>query len=160
MPELGAYTEDVVFNWEAADSLVAELRSTANVLERQIGERRQIAAGARTQWEGSYGEQFDGRTNICTGDAQRFVTKMREAANGLQELADLAREEQDRREQAREWVAQQEDKNLVEEGLDALQSVFGFGEDVPPPPPPRDPPNIPIHDPSSAPRGPSTPALS
>lgn len=156
MPDLGAYEEDVRFNWTAADALVAELRSAAKVLDKQIGERKQIGAGARKQWEGSYAEKFDGRMNTCTGDAQRFVTSMHKAADDLQELARLAREEQQRRQQAREWVAQQKDKNWFEKGVDAVTDFFG-GEDVPPPPPPRDEPRIPIHDVPSTPRGPATP---
>jgi uncharacterized protein YukE len=157
MPDLGAYKEDVRFNWTAADALVAELRSTASVLDRQIGERKQVGAGARKKWEGSYAQQFDGRMNTCTGDAQRFVTSMRKAADDLQELARLAREEQQRRQQAREWVARQERKDWLDRNIiDPVKSVF-VGEDVPPPPPPRDPPKIPIHDAPSTPRGPATP---
>ncbi len=43
MADLGAYNEDVKFNWAAADKLVAELRSTATVLANQIGERKRIS---------------------------------------------------------------------------------------------------------------------
>lgn len=158
MADLGAYNEDVRFNWTAADNLVAELRSTARVLDNQVGERKHIAVGARAQWKGSYGQQFDGRLNICTGDAQNFVNKMREAANDLEELARLARQEQKRRDNAREWVRQQEDKNFLERGLDAA-SDFLFGEDMPPgiAPPIQSESKIPIHDTPSE-RGSSTPA--
>lgn len=159
MADLGAYEEDVKFNWTAADNLVAELRSTARVLHDQIGERRRIGGGARAQWEGSYGQQFDGRLNICTGDAQNFGNKMRDAADDLEELAKLARQEQQRRVNAREWVRQQENKNALEEAWDGTKSFFGFGEDVPPEvaPPIQAESKIPIHDRPSE-RGPSTPA--
>lgn len=153
MGDLGAYREDVVFNWEAAASLVAELRSLATVLDWQVGERRRIAGGARKHWTGVYGDQFDGRIGICTGDAGQFATSMRDAANKLEELARLAREEQQRREQARAWV-EQNDRNWFERNVwDPV-----FGEDVPEPPPPKDPPRIPIGDPSSGSRGPAVPA--
>lgn len=85
------------FNWTAANALVAKLRSTATELDKQVGERKQIGAGARKQWEGSYAQQFDERLGTCTGDAQRFVTSMRQAANDREELARLAHQEQQRR---------------------------------------------------------------
>jgi hypothetical protein len=161
MADLGAYNEDVKFNWAAADKLVAELRSTATVLANQIGERKRIGGttGARKHWEGVYAQQFDGRLNICTGDAQNFVGKMREAANDLEELARLARQEQQRRVNAREWVRQQENKSGFDKAVDGVQSFFGFGEDVPPDiaPPIQSESRIPIHDRPSE-RGPSTPA--
>lgn len=158
MADLGAYDKPVVFNWTAADALVAELRSTARVLNEQIGERRRIGGGARVQWNGSYGQQFDGRLNICTGDAQNFVNKMRGAADDLEELASLARQEQQRRVNAAEWVRQQEDQNFLESGLDAASDLL-FGEDMPPEiaPPIQEESKIPIHDTPSE-RGPSTPA--
>lgn len=159
MPDLGAYQEDVKFNWTAADDLVAELRSTASVLADQIGVRKRIAGKAREQWEGSYGQQFDGRLNICTGDAQRFVTKMRDAANDLEELAKLARQEQQRRVNARKWVSEQQNKSGIEEAWDGFTSFLGFGEDVPPDvaPPIQEKSSIPIHDTPSD-RGSATPA--
>jgi uncharacterized protein YukE len=160
MPDLRGINEDVQFNWNAAAELVAEFRSTANVLNQQIGERKQVGAAARKQWEGAYATQFDGRLNICTGDAQRFVVSMRKAADDLEELARLARQEQQRRVLAREWVAQQERKNWFERNVvDPVKEVFGEA-DVPPPPPRVEPPKIPIHDAPQTPRGSSTPGRS
>jgi hypothetical protein len=160
MADLGAINEDVQFNWKAAAALSAELRSTANIMDTQIGQRTQNSAGARKQWAGTYAEQFDTRMTTCNNDAQRFITSMRTAANQLDELAKLAQQEQQRRVQARAWVAQQKNKNLFEQGVDAVENFFGASNDVPPPPPPIQPPPIPIHDPSPAPRGPSVPARS
>jgi uncharacterized protein YukE len=82
--------EPIRFAWATADALVAELRATANELDNQIGHRNQIGATARKQWEGSYAQQFDDRLKICTGDAQRFGTSLRNAANDLQELINKA----------------------------------------------------------------------
>ncbi len=138
---LGAIGEDVQFNWAAAGELAAELRSTAGVLEYQVGERRRIAVGAREQWEGVFAGQFDGRVGICTGDAQRFAAAMCQAAAKLEELARLARQEQQRREQARAWVEQQESEGWLERNI--LDPLFGE-DDLPPPPPPVEPPRIAI----------------
>ncbi len=125
----------------AAGELAAELRSTAAVLEYQIGERRGLGAAARARWEGVFAEQFDGRAAICTRDAQRFAAGMRRAADQLDELARLAREEQQRRVQAREWVASQQREGWFERNI--RDPLFGE-DDLPPPPPPVDPPRIAI----------------
>jgi hypothetical protein len=138
MGELGAIHEDVRFDWGKASELASELRSTAGVLEGQVGERNRIKTPAREHWEGRYAGEFDGRVATCTGDASRFASSMRQAAQQLDEMARLAREEQDRREQAREWERNNDDGGFLDSVGD-----FVFGEDdVPPPPPPVEPPSI------------------
>lgn len=161
MPELGAYQENVQFNWCGAAVLAAELRATATLLDWQVGERRRIAGGARAKWEGAYGGQFDGRVVTCTGDATRFATSMRDAADMLDELARLAREEQDRRVAARAWVAKQNSGGGFL-GLGHVTDAIGdwvSGDDMPPPPPPVEPPTIPVYDTSPAARGPASPGV-
>jgi hypothetical protein len=138
MGDLGAIHEDVRFDWGKASELAAELRTTAGVLEGQVGERNRIKEPAREHWEGRYANEFDGRVSTCTSDASRFAGSMREAARQLDEMARLAREEQDRREQAREWERNNDDGGFLDSVGD-----FVFGEDdLPPPPPPVEPPSI------------------
>ena len=73
---------------------------------------------------------------LCTGDAQRLAAALREAADQVDELARLAREEQDRREKARQWQREQEDEDFLDQVGD-----FIFGEDdLPPVPDPVTPP--------------------
>lgn len=144
MGELGAFREDVRFGWTEATALAAELRSTASSLEAQITERYGIKRPAREEWRGRFAVEFDGRVGICAGDADRLANSLRDAADGLDELARLAREEQDRREYAREWDANHDDGGF----LDGVGD-FVFGEDdLPPPPPPVEPPRIAIIQPS------------
>ncbi|HKE76136.1 MAG TPA: hypothetical protein VKB57_21140, partial [Acidimicrobiales bacterium] len=103
----------------------------------------------RANWKGTYGDEFDGRVTTCTGDASRLLASMREAARQLDEMSRLAREEQDRREAAREWVKNDDDGGF----LDGVHD-FVFGEDdVPPPPPPVAPPTIGIEAPAPGSRG-------
>ena len=140
MGELGAIHDDVEFAWTEASTLAAELRSTATSLEGQIAERNSIKGPAREAWRGRYAREFDGRVELCGADADRLATALRGAADDLDELARLAREEQDRREYAREWEANQDDGGI----LDGIGD-FVFGEDdLPPPPPPVEPPTIAI----------------
>jgi uncharacterized protein YukE len=149
--------DDVQFNWKAADELVAELNSTAAELDKQINERQKSGAKAREQWKGFYGDQFDGRLKICTGDAKRLAEAMRDAAKGLKELIKAAHQEQDRRVKAREWVKEHGHRSLAGQVWHAATDWL-LGDDVPPPPPPVDPPKIPIRDTQSTSRGSATPS--
>jgi hypothetical protein len=133
--ELQGIEEDVRFNWAGADALEQELRSTAGALDGQVSRRNGYASAAREEWRGVYSRQFAQRMRICTGDAGRLSDAMTLAANQVQELAEAARREQDRRERAREWKREQDDEGLLEKGKDFL-----FGEDDKPPIPPPEPP--------------------
>jgi uncharacterized protein YukE len=133
--ELHGIEEDVRFNWDGAASLERELRSTANTLDNQIPRRNGYASDAREEWRGVYSREFGGRMRICTSDAGRLSSAMELAANQVRELAEAARREQDRREQAREWKRQQDDEGFFDKAGDFL-----FGEDDKPPIPPPEPP--------------------
>jgi len=89
MPDLGAYDRPVRFNCEAAAGLSREFRVAAAGLRGQVGQRRNNSALARRQWEGGYGQQFDGRLNVCTADAGRLAEAMVAAANAAKGADDL-----------------------------------------------------------------------
>ena len=149
MVDLSGIAEDVPFAWSAATRLAAELRAAATTCEGQMSRRTAIAGQAATQWRGLYARQFADRMRICTGDAQRLATALRQAANQVDELARLAREEQDRREKARAWQREQDDESVLEKVGDFL-----FGEDdLPPIPDPVTPPTFTSTAPISAARG-------
>jgi len=133
--ELAGIEEDVRFNWDGAASLERELRSTASTLDQQVPQRNGYATHARDEWRGLYSRQFAQRTQICTTDAGRLSDAMTLAANQVQELAEAARREQDRREKARQWKKDQDDEGLLDKAGDFL-----FGEDDKPPIPPPEPP--------------------
>ncbi len=116
MGELGGIETDVKFAWGAAKRLSAELRSTADLLTSQIPRRNGIADAAKAEWRGAFSEQFSGRMDICAADAKKLARAMRQAADGLDELAEAARQEQARREQARAWEAE----NASETGVEKL----------------------------------------
>lgn len=135
MAELQA-TEDLRFAWSAAEQLGRNLRATASVCDAQIPHRDAIAAAARQEWRGVFAEKFDERTRICTGDAHRLATALRDAAATLDELVRLAREEQARRDEAQAWQVrhdawerEQEDRSIGEKIGDFLG-----GDDEPEPP--------------------------
>ena len=86
---------------------------------------------------------------ICSTDAGRLSSAMVLAANQVDELARLAREEQDRREKARQWQREQENEDFLDQVGD-----FIFGEDdLPPVGDPVTPPTYTSPAPISASRG-------
>ena len=135
--ELHGIEEDVRFNWAGADALEQELRSTSSTLDGQISRRDGYASAAREEWRGVYSRQFAQRMEICTSDAGRLSDAMVTAANQVQELAEAAQREQDRREKAREWKREQDNEGFFEKAGDF---VFGEDEDDKPPIPPPEPP--------------------
>jgi len=149
MVDLRGIAEDVPFAWAAASALAMELRSAASACEGQISRRTTLANHAAAEWRGRYARQFADRMRLCTGDAQRLAAALREAANQVDELARLAREEQDRRERARQWQREQENEDFLDQVGDFL-----FGEDdLPPVPDPVTPPRYTSPAPISASRG-------
>ncbi len=133
---LAGIEQDVPFDWAAAERLAAELRSTASTLSSQIPSRNSFAHGALEEWRGVFSREFAGRMRTCSGDATRLSSAMEVAANQVDELARLAREEQDRREAAREWKREQDNEGILEK----VGEFFTGDDDKPPVPPPVQPP--------------------
>jgi uncharacterized protein YukE len=151
LPELGAYEDPVEFDWEAATRLAAELRSAATLLKNQIPSRNALAASARKDWRGTHAEQFDGRMRICASDARRFATELLHTAVKVEELAKLAREEQRRRDLAKEWKRKHDEwqrrrdaRSKVDKIGDWITEDVGWGDSDEPLPP--DPPkSVKVH---------------
>ena len=146
MSELRGIEEDVQFDWAGAARLSAELRSTAALLESQVPRRNSIAQSAKAEWRGAFSEQFLDRMKICTKDAGRLADAMRTAAQGLDELAELARDEQDRRLRARAWKAENDSESGVES---FFEKVTGTDEE-PFSEAPKDPTHVQIPDSTSS----------
>ncbi len=149
MGELGGIDEDVRFDWAGATRLSAELRSTATVLDSQVPRRNGAAQGAKAEWRGVFSEQFLDRMRVCTTDAGRPAEAMRQAAADLDELATLARDEQDRRERARAWEAE----NDSEGGLEKAWEWASGTDEEPFSEPPITPKNVQVMAPTSSGRG-------
>lgn len=132
MGELEGIDEDVPFDWGGAKALVAKFRSTANRLEEQVPRREADARAAREEWRGLYANQFDAHMKICMSDAKAIAAAMRDAALKLEELARLAREEQNRRVKAREWEEDQKNKSTWEKFTDEV-GITSKDDDKPPP---------------------------
>jgi uncharacterized protein YukE len=132
MSELEGIHEDVPFDWDGAEKLVARFRSAAKRLDEQVPRRGSDATAVREDWRGLYAHKFDGHVKICTSDARGIAGAMRAAALKLEELARLAQEEQDRREKARKWEEDQKHKSMFEKVTDEI-GITGKDDDKPPP---------------------------
>ena len=132
MGDLEGIHEDVPFDWGGAESLVAKFRSTARRLDGQVPRREADAEDVREEWRGVYSRRFAERVGICTGDARGIAGAMQVAAHKLEELARLAREEQDRRLKARAWEEDQRNKSIFEKVTDEV-GLTSKDDDKPPP---------------------------
>ena len=119
--------EDVRFAFEAASRLEASLRAAAATLDGQRAERGSWALTASSEFRGRFAEMFAANNTTEARDAGELAATLRRAADQVQELARLAREEQDDREQARAWYHRQSHKNALDDVHD-----FIFGAEKPP----------------------------
>lgn len=157
MVDLGPFMDDVRFPWGLAARLSADFRSAASQLDGQIPRRNALASHAKQDFRGAYSRKFSGHMKICTGDAAKIATALEEAAATLDELAQLAREEQERREIAREWKRKHDEweKEQSNDGLfeNAWDAVAGDDEPKPPDIPEKTPPDKTIEAPATGGRG-------
>jgi uncharacterized protein YukE len=141
MTDLRGIHEPVPFDWDAADALVAQLTARAVLLRAQGEKRNPFAAKARTDWRGVYAGKFGERMKVCLSDAERLATAMDKAADQVKELAKLAREEQERRDVAKQyeldlkaWQERRDRRGVLETGVDGVTEFFGASDDKPQPP--------------------------
>jgi hypothetical protein len=141
MPDLGPYDVDVPFAWHAASRLKDSFLRAASELEDQISRRHAYAARAMRDWRGRYAEEFEGEHMAVTArDAQRISTECRRCAAMIEQLTQLAREEQQRREIARAWEDEHkawEREQASHHGVGGVIADIGdalLGDDEPKPP--------------------------
>lgn len=147
--DLGAVDEDVPFDWDGADRLATQFDTTATTIDDQRKTRIDAGNHALIDWTGPYAVEFVGRQNTGDSDAAEIAGALRQAAEQVRAMKRLARDEQNRRIKAREYIKAFEENERNENFGDKAHDFF-FGEDFDPPPKP--PP--PISEPSlSAPPG-------
>lgn len=123
-----------MFAWGAAGSLSAQLRRAARQLDNRIPRLESAAHHAQEDFCGAYARKFDRHIDICMSDAAKFVDAMNEAAIMLDELSQLASDEQKRREIAREWKRKHDEWERSRDGgiIQALKDLDGNEEPKPP----------------------------
>jgi hypothetical protein len=137
MTDLQPITQPVPFAWHAASALKQSFLRAASELEAQIGERTSYAEHAKRDWRGRYAQEFESEHMAAMrGDAHKLAAACRTCATMLDELADRARQEQERRDLAlawqhehEAWEREQAHRSLLEKAGDLLG-----GDDEPKPP--------------------------
>ena len=128
---LGTIDKDVDFAWGEASALKHELRRAAAELERQAGTRRTHANRAKEDWHGRYVSVFERTHMSCTiEDARAIAAELKKCATMLEELSQLAREENKRRQLAREWKDEHDEweRNRGDGILQSLKDLDGTEE--------------------------------
>lgn len=126
MTDLGAYEEDVRFAWGEASKLKHEFERAADELEEQLPRRRKLAHHAEDDWRGRYVSVVRRQHMACTlDDAKAIAAEMRRCAKMLEQLANLARQENKRRAIAREWKTRHDEWERNRQG-----GIMGFVNDL------------------------------
>jgi len=135
--DLGTFEDDVKFAWAEASRLKHSFVRAAAELEQQAAERAGYAEGARKEWRGRYAREFTNEHMMYTiRDVKAIAQTCRDCASMLEQLAQLAREENERRALARQWKSDHDKwqrEQADDDALDDLGDLLG-GDDEPKPP--------------------------
>ncbi|WP_152364027.1 DUF6531 domain-containing protein [Microlunatus speluncae] len=135
--DLGAIDEKVPFDHDVADALIAAFDAAATDIDGQTAVRATSVSTGTVDFKGHFSELFSGNASVAAADATELISRLREVATGARTLKTEATKEQQRRDKARTWKQEQDDRNVFEEFGDWI----GGGED-PPVGPPADPVSI------------------
>jgi uncharacterized protein YukE len=147
----------VQFDFDAASDLAARFRASAKlVTAQQLPRRRELARTARADWQGKYAGVFDTRTGQCSDDAERLAKAMVDAATKVDQLAEEARREQQRRDRANEYLEEHAAwrERERERNNDLLPEFMDFSSHDEPEMPDMtgEPSSLPVMDPNIRPR--------
>ncbi|VXC24794.1 DUF6531 domain-containing protein [Nocardioides sp. AX2bis] len=153
--ELTGIEQDVPFDFAAAEALSTSADDAAGTVEGQLGSRNVFVSVAMQEFRGFFSTLFQDNASTAAADARELADRLREVAEGARRLAEEAQKEQERRETARAWKAEQDSRSGLEKVGDGIGDFF-TGEDEPPVGPPASPIEVPVSAPRSTPR--QTPA--
>ena len=128
---LQGISEDVPFDFEAAETLATACDNAATLIDTQSASRKTWVATAMGDFKGYFSHLFQNNATTASGDATELANALRATARGARKLATDARAEQKRREDARKWKEHHDHRNIFEKGWDGLTG----GDDCPIPKP-------------------------
>jgi hypothetical protein len=137
--EPGDIHEDVPFDEDGANALIAAFEEMAQQISDQRSTR--LAAGGRALdgWQGEAVPLFLQRRTAGDRDAAELAAQLRDAAEAVRALRRAAQWEQAQRAAAREWVAPNAPGEAAERLWDDATvtgvTVAVFGDEEPEPPP-------------------------
>ncbi|MFW0111937.1 hypothetical protein [Rothia sp. P5766] len=104
---LGAIDGNVEFNFGHAETLKSALRNAAGLLRTQASSRASLVATARQEFRGYFEELFASNAQTAASDADEIATALSNAVGLVDDLVQRAKEENERRRLAREFIAEQ-----------------------------------------------------
>ena len=151
---LGANAEPVPFDFGAASALVEACRTAASSVDGQVGQRWSLVSTGSKEFKGLFSQLFAQNALTAAADATELSSSLRQMADAAQQLADQAKEEQQRRDKAKAWQEEHDSRSGAHKVWDDL---FNSGDD-PPFSQPVEPPPVAVAAPPSRPRQPMAPA--
>lgn len=118
---------DVEFDFGTSSEVKSAFRTVANRLTWQRGDRSTWRSDGLAEFEGHFSRIFEQNGTTQLTDLTEVADALKEVVTKLEDVEQAAREENQRRQTAREWAQRQDDRNALERGWD---NVFG-GEDPP-----------------------------
>jgi hypothetical protein len=125
--DLGAIHEPVPFDFGVASALVTACRTAASAVDGQVGDRYSFVHTGSVDFKGLFSELFAQNALTAAGDATEVAMSLRAMADGAERLATEARAEQQRRDTAKAWVAQQKARSNWDKVTDWVKG----GDDPP-----------------------------
>lgn len=134
---LRGIADDVKFDYAAAEALASACDTAAAAIDGQASTRASAVSKGLTDFRGHFSELFRSNAAVAAGDAQELAARLHEVSVGAVRLAEEARKEQHRREKARAWQIEHDNRSYLEQMRDA-----GTGGDDPPVGPAAEEPTI------------------
>jgi hypothetical protein len=118
---------DVAFDFGVSSALRSAFSTAAMRVSEQRGSRAAYRSAGLIDFKGYFSTVFTRNGTTQLADLEEIVTNLRLVSTQVGELEEAAREENRRRQQAREWATRMADRNGVEKWWDGL-----WGSEQPP----------------------------
>ena len=109
MSVLGANAHDLAFDFATANAVANAFENAANSLDRQGASRQAHENTAGNHFRGFFAEVFHTNMSTARTDRSEVTDALRSVAKGIHDIAQAAREENNRRRVAREYVMKYDD---------------------------------------------------
>ncbi|WP_155806790.1 DUF6531 domain-containing protein [Leifsonia xyli] len=145
MAKIGG-NEPTGYSYSEVDALVSAARNAARALDDQRATRAGHVSRARREFRGYFAEVFGRNASVGAQSATALAEALRTVADFANQLAQAAREEDDRRSQARAWEKRQRERE--ENWVAGVGYEIGtwFGVEDEPKPKPKPEPQLQAHE--------------
>ncbi|GAA3590321.1 hypothetical protein GCM10022198_12770 [Klugiella xanthotipulae] len=129
------------YSYSAADSLKLIAENAARAVENQLGSRSSYVQTAQREFRGFFAQVFTENSSVASQSAAALVDALRTVAGFVAELRNAAKEEDQRRAEARAWEERQRrrEEDFWAGAAHEVASWFGAEDDPQPPQPQPEP---------------------